>query len=142
MPPPKDAAHRDLNCCCCDRRIYSPEDMRLLVPDTLVSQHHRVLGNRADNRLSNKILLYGSGTRECHARWHGPQRREGERLGYIVRHGIYSTLAVPVWYWQPSLGRVGWFLLTDTGNFDHLDAPADAHAFDLAEQWLDSGEDT
>jgi hypothetical protein len=136
MPKPGDAAHRDLHCACCDKRLYNPADMRLLVPDTLVSQHHRVLGNRSDRRLSVLILLYGSGTRECHAMWHGKQRAEAERRGYIIRHGIWSPTPaqVPVWYWQPSLGRVGWHLIDDAGNFTYIDADHKAHALDIAER--------
>ena len=106
--------------------------MRLLVSATMVSAHHRILQNRRDNRLSNLILLAGSGSRGCHWQWHSRERAEAERLGYIVRHGLAAdTARIPVYNNQPSLGRVGWHRLTDDGDLIHLDAPPEACAIDL-----------
>jgi len=134
MPQPGDAAHRDLHCVCCDRPLFAQADMRRLVPEHLANQHHRVLGNTKDNRLGNKILLYGSGTQGCHGRWHNHDRTEAERLGYIIRHGQFSAtpMVVPVWYQQPSMGRIGWHLITDAGGWIRVDADPAADAMDLA----------
>jgi hypothetical protein len=85
--------------------------------------HHRILGNRADNRLSNRLLFCGTGNVPpgCHGLTHQFARLARD-LGYIVtRHGTRAaTLSVPVLYWQPALGplpaRIGWFLPDDDGR--------------------------
>lgn len=75
------------------------------------SVHHRVLGNRADNRFSNLILLCGSGTLGCHA-WVHHNPREAMAHGYIVtKFGSTPTWEVPVTHFR--LGRV---LLDDEGG--------------------------
>ncbi len=78
------------------------------------SLHHRILGNRKDNRASNRIYLCGSGTTRCHGGVHAHPRLAREDFGYIVsRHRpAADTTRVPVYYNQPGL-RVGWFLLGD-----------------------------
>ena len=107
--PGLDVAGRDgYSSVCCGVRL----DM-----GAQASQHHRILGNRRDNRPSNGLLLQGTGSAGCHWRWHVPDRAEAERLGYVVTkfRGPARTLEVPVWYHQPHLGRVGWYLLDDDG---------------------------
>ena len=144
MPDKLTASARDLHCICCDTRLYYPVqgvDLQLIAPSWLISEHHRVLGDRSDNRLQAKILLQGSGTIGCHWRWHNPDRVEAERLGYIVRRAFVHRRcdpllleAIPVWYNQPSLSRVGWQLLPEDGKpvpFP-LEASASADAIDLA----------
>lgn len=81
------------------------------------SEHHRILGNRSDNRPSNKVLLCGTGTTGCHGAVHH-DRKANAWGGYIVsRHADPEvTLLVPVYYDQPSLGRVGYYLLDDDGG--------------------------
>lgn len=128
-------AHRDLDCVCCGLHLYAPDGSRALVD--LISEHHRILGNRKDNRLSNKILLQGSGSVGCHWRWHNPERLEAERRGYIIRGGYsrpHLSLEVPIWYAQPSLGRAGWYLADDDGDLTFIDADPEAHAMYIAEE--------
>lgn len=106
------------------------------------SAHHRILGDRADNRPSNMIMLCGTGATGCHGlRVHGHAHRDdeargrrwAERLGYRVsRHADReTTLTIPVWYDQPGL-RVGWYYLDDDGGLSGpLDLPRPVEA-DLA----------
>ncbi len=84
----------------------------VLVTHTAHSSHHRILGNRADNRASNKLTLCGSGTTLDHGKTHH-ERRWARDNGYIVtRHGPpEATTRIPVYYNQP--GRRGLFLLGD-----------------------------
>lgn len=95
--------------------------------------HHRILGNRADNRLSNRLLLCGTGNVPpgCHGLAHRHARLARD-LGYIVsRHRKRTdTLVEPVLYWQPAIGRfparTGWFVLDDHGGLEpcpHLTVP-------------------
>lgn len=107
MPSRLDVSGRDgRSCVCCGQRLDTGH--------TQASQHHRILGDRRDNRPSNGILLQGTGSSGHHWRWHVPDRAEAERLGYIVRRGVLAvTTAIPVYYLQPHLGRVGWYLLDD-----------------------------
>lgn len=85
--------------------------------------HHRRLGDRADDRLSGKIRLCGFGNMPpgCHGLVHQHGRLAREVYGYIVsKHFRPEVMAeIPVWYNQPARGplraRFGWFLLTDTG---------------------------
>lgn len=76
------------------------------------SVHHRRLGNRADNRPSNLILMCGSGVTYCHG-WAHHNRTASAEGGYIVsRHGAnINTLAMAVTYRQP--GQEGQFYLLD-----------------------------
>jgi hypothetical protein len=76
------------------------------------SVHHRVLGNRSNNRASNLILLCGSGTTGCHGWVHEHSKRAKDEGGWIVsRHAQLDVSAIPVLYDQP--GRQGWYLLDD-----------------------------
>jgi hypothetical protein len=85
------------------------------------SVHHRILGNRKDNRPSNLITLCGSGTTGCHAAVHGIRspgnrdysRTQAQEEGFIVsRHRISAaTLTVPVKH-----HRFGLVLLDDQGG--------------------------
>ena len=88
-------------------------------PQVRLAEHHRILGRRADNRPSNTLTLCGTGNVPpgCHGTAHQHPRRARSR-GYIVsRHGpAAATLTIPVWYNQPALARVGWFLLDDDYN--------------------------
>jgi hypothetical protein len=96
------------------------------------SLHHRIHGNRSDNRPSNKLVLHGTGITGCHdrARITGNasaerQVGEAERRGLVItRHAPVSfTLSTPVFYDQPHLARVGWYLLDDEAG---LHGPLDA----------------
>jgi len=96
-------------CVCCGERGASDD-------------HHRILGNTADDRLSNLLRLRHA----CHMRWHQREVRRARELGYIVsRHGPReATLEVPVWYDQPQAARVGWYRLDDAGQVEGpLDQP-------------------
>lgn len=119
---------------------------RCVACDTVMgpwSVHHRQLGNRDNNALSNLILLCGTGTTGCHGvRVHGSSsttdlargRRWASDLGYIVtRHGPRdSALHRPLWYNQPSLHRVGWYVLDDEGGiFPALDSAEQAAGIPL-----------
>jgi hypothetical protein len=79
------------------------------------SVHHRRLGNRADNRPSNLIMLCGSGVTYCHG-WVHHNRTAAAEAGYIVsRHGpVTNTLEISVTYGQPE--RAGSFLLLDEAD--------------------------
>lgn len=102
---------RDGGRCVRDGAVLSPQ------PGSY-SEHHRILGNRADNRPSNKLSLCGSGTTGCHG-WVHAHPREAREKGWIVtRHGPRdATRTVPVWYSQPGL-RTGWYLLGDDGSLE------------------------
>jgi len=117
-----DLARRDVRCVACGT----------VVPP--FADHHRILGNRADGRLSNRLLLCGTGNVPpgCHGLAHKHSRLAREQYGYIVsRHRDRAdTLIQPVLYWQPALGRYparfGWFLLDDTGHLEpvpHIPLP-------------------
>lgn len=92
--------------------------------------HHRILGKRDDNRLSNRLCLCGWGNVPpgCHGIAHQHSRRARD-LGYIVtRHGPRdATLTVPVFYYQPGRGnipgRIGWYVLDDDGKATPVDLP-------------------
>jgi hypothetical protein len=105
----RDSAVQGGPCVCCGE--YGASD-----------DHHRILGNTADNRLSNLLRLRHA----CHMRWHQREPRRARDLGYIVsRHGPReATLTRPVWYQQPALARVGWYTIDDSGGLDGpLDLP-------------------
>jgi hypothetical protein len=80
--------------------------------------HHRILGNRADNRLSNRLLLCGTGNVPpgCHGLAHRHARLARD-LGYIVsRHRKRTDTLV-----EPVL-----FVLDDHGGLEpcpHLTVP-------------------
>ena len=103
---------RDGGCCvACGRPPWDP------LP---IAGHHRILGNTDDNRPSNKLDLCGTGNAPpgCHGEAHSRRKQFGDPNGYIVtRHGPRDiTLQIPVFYYQPRFGRVGWFLLDDDLN--------------------------
>jgi hypothetical protein len=107
-----EAADRDGNRCVgCGKPAGHPLPL---------AEHHRILGDRTDNRLSNKITLCGTGNVPpgCHGMAHSQRKHFGGLRGYIIsRHGKPgSTLEQPVYYDQPMLGRVGWYLLDDEGG--------------------------
>jgi hypothetical protein len=137
-----DVTRRDLNCVCCDE-IVLREDGSRLVPVRQYSQHHRVGGpGRKDNRASNGLLLAGTGSGGCHWAWHFHDRAEAERLGYIVRRAFadrFPLPAVPAWYDQPSLARVGWYLLDDSGGLLFISDDPAATALGLAERIITNG---
>jgi len=108
---------RDLFCCVSCGKFIHEQSIR----GVDFSIHHRVLGNTADRRWSNLILLCGSGTTGCHGWAHCEDRAGAEELGYIVRHG-FSTLERPVFMRQRQVGRFGKFLLTDDANVEPLAA--------------------
>jgi hypothetical protein len=123
MPSRLNVGDRDgRSCVCCGQRLDTGHAQ--------ASQHHRILGDRTDNRPSNGLLLQGTGSSGHHWRWHIPDRLEAERLGYIIRRGVLAvTTAIPVFYRQPNLGRVGWYLLDDHGRVTptaHTDPGLDA----------------
>lgn len=94
----RDIAERDWHRCvrCAAGLVAGPR-----------SVHHRVLGNRADRRAANLILLCGSGTTGCHG-WVHANPRLARLAGWIVsRHA--DPVAAPVYYNQP--GRTGWQVL-------------------------------
>lgn len=86
------------------------------------SLHHRILGNRTDNRPSNLIWLCGSGTTGCHL-WVHANGTASRDAGWIVsRHGPReNTLTVAVRYAVPDLAR----LLDDAGDAEDLVARAE-----------------
>ena len=70
-------------------------------------EHHRVHGNRADNRASNKLGV----CRTAHG-WIEAHPRDARTMGWTVsRHG-QDTTKVPVWMEAGQLGR-GFYLLGD-----------------------------
>lgn len=81
------------------------------------SEHHRIHGNRSDNRPSNKLLLCGTGITGCHGEVASDRKRNAWG-GYVVSRHVdpAMTLQVPVYYYQPALGRVGYYLLDDDGG--------------------------
>ena len=92
--------------------------------------HHRILGNRDDDRASNRIVMCGWGN--VPPGHHGAAHQRGRLArdyGYIVtRHGPRTaTLTVPVFYHQPAAGivpgRIGWFVLDDDGRLTPVDLP-------------------
>lgn len=87
-----------------------------LAPWMEFSIHHRILGNRKDNRPSNLILLCGSGTTKCHL-WVHQHGRDSRAAGWIVsRHGPReATLDIPVLYACPPNGRTPGEWLIDDG---------------------------
>jgi len=89
------------------------------------SVHHRIYGNRGDNRPSNLVTLLGTGTTLHHMQAHRRKSTWAIPNGYAVsRHAAReATLVVPVWYYQPALGRVGWFLLDDDGGLTAYQGP-------------------
>ena len=96
-------AGRDWHMCvCCGKPIHAGDPY---------SYHHRVLGNRSDNRPWNLVLLAGTGTVGCHSRVHLGDRAAAEAAGLIVPKWHPEPWTVPVAYGQP--GRSGLFLLDD-----------------------------
>jgi hypothetical protein len=91
--------------------------------------HTRILGDHDDDRPSNKLTLCGTGNLPpgCHGLAHSSRKVFGDPRHYIVsRYGARSaTLAIPVWYNQPSLGRVGWYLLDDDYGLTLVESPGD-----------------
>lgn len=107
---------RDGHCVACDHHGQTGLPL---------AEHHRILGNRDDDRPSNKLSLCGTGNVPpgCHGETHSHRKTFGNRNGYIVtRHGPRTaTLEVPVYFNQPSLGRVGWYLLDDHWGLTRCD---------------------
>jgi hypothetical protein len=129
-----EVTRRDLHCVGCDARPGTEP----------MDEHHRILGNTADERPSVKLLLCGRGNhptgpdgqRWCHGSAHTWRKAFGDPRGYIVsRHAdpAVVTLTAAVWYQQPSLGRVGWYALDDDGGLRGplpLPAPPDWEVLD------------
>jgi hypothetical protein len=124
MRPVTAVTLRDMHCVGCDADPARRS----------CEEHHRRPGDTSDNRPSAKVLVcgFGNNLRDADGRWwcHGRahQRREafGDPRGLIVsRHGTAgTTLLRPVFYYQPSLARVGWYLLDDDGGLTGpLDQP-------------------
>ena len=68
------------------------------------SVHHRVLGNRRDNRHSNLILLCGTGTTGCHGWVHNHPKLSRDEGWIVSKFTRQDTSEVPVLHHQ--LGRV------------------------------------
>ena len=81
------------------------------------SIHHRILGNRKDNRPSNLIALCGSGTTGCHG-WVHSHPAEAREYGWIVSRFTQRALTpdASVFY-----AGSGWRLLLD--NFTMMPVP-------------------
>jgi hypothetical protein len=86
------------------------------------SVHHRIHGNRSDNRASNRLSTCGDGTTGCHG-WIEDHWTEAEVMGWTVsKHapgGHVDTAALRVWMENGPYGR-GWYLLDDEGGLDRL----------------------
>jgi len=119
-PPVLVVAGRDFGCCVkCGRMVVSLGAIDLGdTPGrgTGWSLQHRVPANRADMRLSNLIILCGSGTTLCHG-WVTTHPEESYEGGWSVRHeGAWDTADIPVLYGQRQVRRAGRFLLDDWGG--------------------------
>jgi hypothetical protein len=78
-------------------------------------QHRWPRGRGGDNRLSNLILMCGSGTTGCHGWAETQQRRAATDQGWFVKTGEDPAV-------KPVFTRHGWIVLDDAGAYRAVDA--------------------
>lgn len=83
------------------------------------SRHHRMVRGIGGHRVSNLILLCGSGTTGCHG-WVHSHPVEARRRGLIIpanHRPQRDPMEVPVMVLMEGIGKV-WLLLDDDGGFE------------------------
>lgn len=78
-------------------------------------QHRWPRGRGGGNRLSNLILMCGSGTTGCHGWAETQERRIATDQGWFVKTGEDPAA-------KPVFTRYGWIMLDDDGGWDRARA--------------------
>ncbi len=86
------------------------------------AHHRRALSQGGHDRLSNLLLLCGSGITGCHGfiTVDADGIRIGKRMGWIVRH-VSEPADIPVWRFNIDIGERVLVRLDDAGDYQLVD---------------------